>query len=160
MSQELDHLLETHGFLAGLSSAQLSLLRGCATTLAFQPEEYLIRQGSEANSFFLLTEGRVSIEISAPGRGSIPIETIGAGDALGWSWLIPPHRWRFDARALAATRAVSLNGACLRAVLAEDHELGYQLLHRLTQVMVERLGATRMQLLDLYGAPGAGARGR
>jgi hypothetical protein len=79
------------------------------------------------------------------------IETIGEGEVLGWSWLFPPYRWQFDAQAVGLVRAIAFDGRCLRGKCEEDHDLGYWLMQRFAQVMSQRLQATRLQLLDLYG---------
>jgi CRP-like cAMP-binding protein len=93
----------------------------------------------------------VALEIVAPQRGPIIVETLGEGDILGWSWLIPPYNWHFDARAVELTRAIALDGKCLRTKCEADHDLGYELLKRFTNIMEQRLEATRLQLLDIYG---------
>ncbi len=79
------------------------------------------------------------------------IETIEAGEVIGWSWLFPPYRWHFDARALAPVRATRFDGACLRGKCEADPALGYDLMSRFAQVLIERLQWTRLRLLDVYG---------
>ena len=86
-----------------------------------------------------------------PARGPMMIETIEAGEVIGWSWLFEPYRWHFDARALSAVRATAFDGACLRAKCETDPALGYALMSRFAQVLIERLQWTRLRLLDLYG---------
>jgi len=92
----------------------------------------------------------VALEIFAGHRGPITVETLEDGDIVGWSWLFPPYRWRFDARAVETTRAIALNGKCLRTKSEQDHDLGYELLKRFARIVEERLQATRLQLLDVY----------
>jgi hypothetical protein len=92
------------------------------------------------------------VETFAPGRGPIIIQTLGEGEVLGWSWLIAPYRWRFDGRAVELTRAIALDGECLRGKCEEDHNFGYKLMKRFAHVMEQRLQATRLQLLDVYGS--------
>ena len=82
---------------------------------------------------------------------ALTIETLGGGEMLGWSWLIPPYRWRFDARAVEMTRAIALDGKCLRAKCEEDHELAYELVKEVASTLGQRLDATRFRLLDIYG---------
>jgi CRP/FNR family transcriptional regulator, cyclic AMP receptor protein len=123
---------------------------GCASNVRFNPGEFIFRAGQEANHFYVVRSGRVSVETFAPQRGAITIETVGDGELLGWSWLIPPFEWHFDARALNLTRAVALDARCLRNKCDADTALGYELLKRFSQVMEQRLEATRLQLLDLY----------
>ncbi len=84
------------------------------------------------------------------------IATLGEGAVVGWSWLFPPYRWSFDARALELTRTVAFDGACLRGKCEADTTLGYELMQRFAAVMLDRLQATRLQLLDVYGQPAAG----
>ena len=91
-----------------------------------------------------------------PGRGPLTIETIEAGDVVGWSWLFPPHAWHFDARAVAPVRAIEVDGACLRAKCEKDPVLGYDLMSRFSAVLLERLNATRFRLANLYGGGGGG----
>ena len=92
------------------------------------------------------------MELMIPQRGFATLQTVSEGEVLGWSWLLPPYRWRFGARTLQPTRALAFDGKCLRGKCEEDHDLGYELLKRFTNVVTERLEATRLQLLDLYGA--------
>ena len=76
--------------------------------------------------------------------------TVDAGEILGWSWLLPPYQWKFNARAMESIRAIALDGKCLRTKCEENHDLGYELLKRFAQVIEKRLEATRLQLLDVY----------
>ena len=92
----------------------------------------------------------MAVEIFVPGSGPIVIQTLEAGEVLGWSWLVPPHRKQFDARALEVTVALKFDAACLRTKCEEDPKLGYELLKRFTQILGQRLQATRLQLLDVY----------
>ena len=79
--------------------------------------------------------------------------TLGEGDILGWSWLMPPYHWQFHARAVEVTRAIALDGKCLRTKCEQNHDLGYELLKRFCHIIERRLEATRLQLLDVYGSP-------
>jgi len=148
--ETLEPILAQHPFLKGLEPKYLKLIVGCASNVRFNAGQYLFREGEEANQFYMIRQGKVAVQISAAQRGVIAVQTIGEGDILGWSWLIPPYRWRFDARALELTRAIALDGKCLRTKSEEDHDLGYELLKRFSSVIAERLEATRLQLLDIY----------
>lgn len=150
--ETLEPILAQHPFLKGLEPNYLKLLVGCASNVRFSAGQYLFHEGEEANHFYMIRQGKIAVEIHAAERGAITVETIGEGDVLGWSWLIPPYRWRFDARAVELTRAIALDGKCLRTKSEEDHNLGYELLKRFSRIIVERLEATRLQLLDVYGS--------
>jgi CRP-like cAMP-binding protein len=146
--ESLDPILAQHPFFRSLDVSFREQMVGCAANVRFEKGEYLMREGQDANRFYLIRDGLVAVEQSNPGRESILVETLKEGDILGWSWLVPPYKCRFDSRALAATRAISLDGWCLRKKCDDDHGLGYELLKRISSVIASRLQATRMQLLD------------
>jgi CRP/FNR family transcriptional regulator, cyclic AMP receptor protein len=147
----LDELLADVPALAGLAAEQRELIAGCAKNVTFASGDYLMREGEPADTFFVIRHGAVAIETFVPARGPVTIETLHADDLLGWSWLVPPYRTAFDVRALETVRAMSFDGVCLRGKCVEDPVLGQALLERFTAVIVERLQATRLRLLDMYG---------
>jgi CRP-like cAMP-binding protein len=155
MIRGLDTVLAGVPFLAGLDHGTLELLAGCAGNTRFDEGEVLFREGEPADTFFVVRHGTVAIEIYAPPRGGVTIETVEAGEVIGWSWLFPPYRWHFDARALSAVRALAFDGACLRGKCQDDPALGYDLMQRFGQLMMERLQWTRLRLLDVYGYRGS-----
>ena len=147
--------LPDHPFFAGLDEPTLALVAGCATNVSLAAGEFLFREGDPAARFFVVRRGRVAIELHDPAVGTVVIDSADAGDVVGWSWLVPPYRSIFAARASAATGVVALDGLCLRGKCEDDAHLGYELMQRVTQVMSERLVAAQVRLLDLYGARGA-----
>ncbi|MDY6896607.1 MAG: cyclic nucleotide-binding domain-containing protein [Cyanobacteriota bacterium] len=149
----LEPLLKEHSFFQGLKPEYIQLLVECASNIKFEAGEMIFQRGEEANRFYLIRNGKVSIEISSPGKQAITIRTLADHDVLGWSWLYPPYEWQFDSRALELTRAIALNGQCLRGKCDNDPELGYELMKRFSFIMLQSLQATRLQLLDLYGLP-------
>jgi len=151
----LESLLAAHPFFAGMTAADLDLIAGCAANARFEAGEYLYREGEAADRFYLLRDGRVAVEIHAPGKNPVTILSVGAGEVLGFSWLTPPYRWVFDARAQQLTRALVFDGACLRGKCETDPRLGYDLLKRVAQVMSQRLETATLQLLDVYGGTAA-----
>jgi len=154
--QTFEKGLAEHAFFHGLPPEHLETLVGCAANVTFEPGEALLREGDQADRFFVIREGKIAVEVFEPVKGAITIETIDAGEVLGWSWLFPPYKSHFDARALTRVRAFALDGACLRRKCEVDTDLGYELMWRFNRIVVERLEATRMQLLDLYGDDGLG----
>ena len=139
----------------GLPAAQLELIAGCGQNTGFEAGDYLFREeGDQADTFYLLRHGRVQLEIFAPGRGAVTIQTVDEGDVVGWSWLFPPYRAALR-RTRATSALVAFDGACLRCKREEGHHsFGFELLGRFSPVMLKRLQATRMQLLDVYGNGG------
>jgi CRP-like cAMP-binding protein len=150
--ETLEGVIAEHPFFKGLETRHLKFLTGCASNVRFEPGKFVFRADGEANQCYLLREGKVTLEIDVPPRGTIIIQTLGEGDVLGWSQIFPPYRWKFSARAVELTRAIALNGKCLRDKSEEDHDLGYELLKRFARVIQERLQATRLQLINFYAA--------
>jgi CRP/FNR family cyclic AMP-dependent transcriptional regulator len=148
--QTLEKIIAEHPFFADLEDYYTSLLVGCASNVRFDAGKHILREGEEADAFYLIRQGRVAIEILSPQRKPIVVETIGEGEILGWSWLLPPYTWTFHARAVEMTRAIALDGKCLRNKCEQNHHLGYELLKRFGQIMNRRLDAARIQLLDVY----------
>jgi CRP/FNR family transcriptional regulator, cyclic AMP receptor protein len=153
----IDELIAENHVFRGLQSAQLEFIAGCARNTHFDAGQLLLREGDPADTFFLIRKGTVALEIHAPGRGPLLIETLTDGDVVGWSWLFAPYRWQMDGRAVEPCSLVAFDGACLRGKCEEDHELGYQLMQRFAANVIDRLQATRLQLLDVYGRAGATA---
>lgn len=148
--ETLERFLVQSPFFAGMKKEHLQLLVGCASNVRFDAGEFILREGKVANACYLIRHGKVALEIHAPRRGPITIQTLGEGEILGWSWLVRPYEWRFDARAIELTHAIALNGECLRQKSEVDCCLGYELLKRFSEVMVERLQAARFQLINIY----------
>ncbi|MBD1856995.1 MULTISPECIES: cyclic nucleotide-binding domain-containing protein [Leptolyngbya] len=153
MMTNLAPLLKEHAFFEGLKPEYIELLVECASNVRFEANQLIFRQGEDADRFYLVRQGKVAIEISAPGQPAIVIKTLMEHDVIGWSWLFPPYRWQFDARAMELTRAIALDGRCLRGKCESDPVLGYELMKRFSAIMLETLQATRLQLLDLYNVP-------
>ena len=150
--ESLERILGQHPFFEGLDPEYLKLLVGCASNVRFEAGAYLFRQGEEANQFYLLRQGRVALQIFEPHCPAITVETLEKDDVLGWSWLVAPYFWRSDGRAVELTRAIALDGKCLRNKCEQNHDLGYELLKRFSQILEHRLQSTRVQLLDVYAA--------
>ena len=151
--KEMSEILGSHRLLAGMSSAELDFLVGCARLVSFTPGQLLLREGDAADTHYLVRRGHVAVDVHEPGRGSMVIETVGSGGVVGWSWIIAPYRWTFDARAIDAVGAVAIDAACLRAKLVADPRFGVAVLTRVSSELLSRLQSTRLRLLDLYGAP-------
>ncbi|HKJ46330.1 MAG TPA: cyclic nucleotide-binding domain-containing protein [Balneolales bacterium] len=149
--ENLEKILLGHPFFKNIEGDYLNLIVGCASNVRFEQDEIIFREGQEADQFYIIREGTVALDLQDPGSGKITIDTLTDGEILGWSWLVPPYYWRFDARATKMTRAISLDGKCLRNKCENDHDLGYELLKRFALIIDQRLQATRLQLLDVYG---------
>jgi CRP/FNR family cyclic AMP-dependent transcriptional regulator len=145
--QDTIEALGKHPFLRGLAKPHLEALAQCAQQITMTADQFLGREREAATTWYLIQSGRVGIEVRKGGREMVRVLILGPGDIVGWSWIVPPYRWQFDARVLDAVRALALDAEALRQLCERDHELGYQLLKRLIVVVSSRLAATQKQVL-------------
>lgn len=149
--ESIDELVAKVPTFGGMREEHLELIAGCARNEVFERDQHLMREGKPADRFYVIRRGRVALETYVPNRGELMLETIEDGELVGWSWLLPPYRVHLDARAMVTTHTISFDAACLRGKADADPELGYELMRRFLPVVVERLQATRLRLLDVYG---------
>ena len=155
--QSLEELLADAPALQSLPIGHRATMAGCARLRVFEADAKLLTESGPADEFFLIRRGRVAIETEVPARGAVTLETLNEGELVGWSWLVPPYRSAFGARALEVTHVIAFDGACLRGKCERDPALGYDLLKVVATTFVRRLEDTRLRLLDLYaGVPGGG----
>ena len=141
-----------HPFLKGLNRAHLKALASCAMRIRFDAGHLIFREGDPANRFYLLIKGKVALETEHEEK-RVTVQTIGGGDVLGWSWLFPPYYTHFDARAIEATDAMFFYGTRLRDMCEQNHDLGYQVLNRISMVVIDRLVAAERKLVASHGQP-------
>ena len=153
-AKSLEKIVGKHALFAGLGNGFLELVSGCAKNVRFAAGDYLIREGDDADEIYLIREGRATLEISAPGHGRMAFQSVGPDGVIGLSWLVPPYRWTYDARAQEDVRAISLDATCLRGKCDADPVLGYEVMKRFMPTLVERIHNTRLQMLDVYGTRG------
>jgi CRP/FNR family transcriptional regulator, cyclic AMP receptor protein len=149
---ELEAQVAAHPFFIGMNAHYIRLLSDCAMATRFAKDQVIFRAGETANRFYLIDRGKVVLE-SEPDAGGVPviIDTISAGDLLGWSWIFPPFIWHFTARAVQPTRSIFFYGTILREYCDKDPTLGYELFKRMSEVMIRRLQRARNELLETMG---------
>jgi CRP/FNR family cyclic AMP-dependent transcriptional regulator len=151
MMKGIAELVAEHPIFLELPPEQRALIAGCGKNRTFGDGEFLMREGDSADTFFAIRRGIVTLYLHDPQRGEIAIESLGAGEIVGLSWLFPPYRVQFDVRAVGPVNTIAFDGACLRGKCEADTALGYALMKRFAATMTQRLQATRVQLLDVYG---------
>ncbi len=143
----LDAIITSHPFVSTMSSEHLDLLCKNAREIEYKRDQILFRQGDPANRMLLIEEGKIVIEAHEAGK-TVPIQTFGTGDVLGWSWLFPPFSWLFQGRATEPTKVIALDGAHLLIAAEQDHDFGYELMKRVSQMLIHRVQTTRHQLIQ------------
>jgi CRP-like cAMP-binding protein len=149
-SEPLATRVALHPSLAGMSRTHLALLIDCAIPAHFEKGETILREGDIANRFYLIESGKVVLESDEDFGEPVVVDTIGPGDLLGWSWMFPPYVWRFTARAAEPTDAIFFYGTILREYCERDPSLGYELLKRMSPVMLRRLQAARKKMVSIH----------
>jgi CRP/FNR family transcriptional regulator, cyclic AMP receptor protein len=147
----IEEMISAHKFFRDMTPEHLHFVAGCASNISIEAGEYIFREGEPADRFFIVRHGMVAIEAHDHRKGAVRIQTLVEDDVLGWSWLFPPYKWHYGARALTLVRMTAFDGKCLRDKCEADHDLGYDLMKRFAGILVERLQATRMQVMNIYG---------
>ena len=145
---DLKSFLSKQALFQGLDPATVAKLASCARVVTYEAGDFLLRTGKPANHLFLLVRGRVSIEATPADKGAIIIQTLADGDAVGWSWMLPPYTWNLDARALERVEAITLDAVQLRQWLDTDTALAAKLYRRFSEVMLQRIHGMRKQLYE------------
>jgi CRP-like cAMP-binding protein len=152
VQRDIEALVSEHPFFQGMSAPWLQLIAGCGKNVHFAAGQLIARAGEAANEFYAIRRGRAAIELHSPERTPLILQTLEEGEILGWSWLFPPYRWVFDARAIEPVSAIGFDGACLRGKCERDHDMGFEFMKRFARVFMQRLEGARLQLSDLYGS--------
>lgn len=154
---DLDRLFRNHPFTATMSDDHITTLEGCGVALAlFGPDEKIVREGGKADACFFIDDGDVALEFYVGGAESRTVQTVHGGEIVGWSWLIPPYRGAFDATALTPVTALRVDAVLLREAMERDRLFGYEMMKRFCDVIVRRLAASRIRLIDMYGPAASG----
>ena len=144
-------VLAQHPFFRGLAPRHLAEVAACGSRVQFKAGEFLCRENEEATRFFIITQGRITVEIFSYRRGPVTIQTLEGDDVLGWLWFEKPYHWHLDARAAQLTRVVALDVKALMARCEADHELGFELMKRYAHSLAVKFRVTKLQLVDIYG---------
>jgi CRP/FNR family transcriptional regulator, cyclic AMP receptor protein len=148
--ETIEPLIAEHPVFKGLDPQYLTLMTGCATNVRFNQGEFINHDGDQADAFYLIRAGSVALDVFSPTKGEITFLTLREGELLGWSWLVPPYRVHGDVRAIQLTRAIKIDAKCLREKCAKDPQLELELYRRFVPIIVGRIEAMTMQLLDVY----------
>jgi len=152
--QSITDYLSSHAFFAGLDDNFMAFVADCATELSVKKGHILFRQGERADKFYLIRTGRVSVQVPAIMGPTLEIQSLGENQLLGWSWLIPPYRWNFQARAMEDSDLLEFDGSAILKRCEQDPKFGYELFKLFTALMSERLDAARQKMMDEWNPPG------
>ncbi len=152
--QLIEDYLSDHAFFSGLDENFIKFLSNAATELQLKKGDVLFRLGERADKFYLLQQGKVSVQIPALVGPTLEIQDLGENQILGWSWLIPPYQWHFLARTGEDSNLLEFDGSVILAHCEEDPKFGYELLKRFAGLMSERLDEARQKMMDQWNPPG------
>ncbi len=141
--------LRDHPFFKGMSDTHLTVLAECALPVSFHAGEKIFAEGDAANRFYLIESGEVILSAETTPHEHQEVQTLQAGDVLGWSWLFPPYYWHFSAEAKTPVESVFFYGTRLRERCEQDTSLGYELMKRVSEIVIKRLQKNREELLAL-----------
>jgi CRP-like cAMP-binding protein len=152
--QSIEEYLSAHAFFSGLDDSFMKFLTSSVKAIQIKEGHVLFQQGKPANKFYLVRNGKISVQVPALMGPTLELQTLGEDQILGWSWLIPPYRWNFHARALEDSEVLEFDGSAILARCEEDPKFGYELFKRFAALMSERLDAARQKMMDQWDPPG------
>lgn len=144
--QHLSDLISRLPFFKDLNAQHLQLLAALAMEIQFDAGQFVVRRGDPANRFYVILDGQVELRLTAKDGRAIAVHSLGPGDGLGWSWLIPPYFFRFNAYVVKPTKAIFFYGTILRERCDEDHEFGYEIMKRVAKTAAENFGSLEQDL--------------
>jgi len=147
MNNSLQEIVTAHPFVKGMKPEHQAVLYDCARVVQYDPGTVLFNEGEPASEFYLVETGKVILEVHDPGEETALVAKVGPEGCFGWSWLYPPFVWHLSARVVEPTTALVLNGARLLIHAEEDHDFGYELMKRVSRILINRLQSTRRELL-------------
>ncbi len=150
----IEEYLSSHKFFMGLDESFIKFLADNATELTIKEDKVLFQQGKTADRFYLLRSGQISVQVPALVGPTLELQLLGANQILGWSWLIPPYRWNFMARAVEDTDLLEFDGSAILDRCEKDPRFGYELFKRFTALMSTRLEAARQKMMGQWNPPG------
>lgn len=153
-TEKTEEILSGMPFFDGLDPDFVKFLADCARSRQVEGNQALFRQGDPASQFFLLRTGSVSIEIPAIAGPTLQVQRLGPGKILGWSWLLPPYKWSFQARAEQDSEVLEFDGRAILERCEEDPRFGYELIKRFSGLMAERLDAAHRKMMDQWSPAG------
>lgn len=141
-------------FFGGLERDDIAFLAEHARERELDQGALLFEHGQPADRFYLLRRGEVVVEVPAIQGPTLTVQTLGPDEVLGWSWLIPPYRWSFQARAMEAVTVLEFDGGAVRERCEREPAFGYEVLKRFSSLMSERLDAARRKMMDEWNPAG------
>ena len=143
---------KNHPFFDNMPEAFVRKIESFSRTGTLESNSHVFHEAEDAKQVFLVLSGAIDLELHAPGKDAMIIETIGPGAILGASWLDASSKWQFDARVKERADLFIIDSAPLKKAMSENHELGYLVLQKMSSTLLGRLQATRLRLLNLYGS--------
>jgi CRP/FNR family transcriptional regulator, cyclic AMP receptor protein len=147
----LKEILNHHPVFKDLDAVHRDILCGLARKSEFTAGTFIFKTGEKADCFYLIQSGKVAVQVYSPTKGALNILTLNSNDILGWSWIYPPYLWHFESKALTDVCAYQFDAIAFRELCSRDSDFGYKFLNCFNQILVQRIVATRLQLLDIFG---------
>jgi len=153
-SNSLKQVLSEAPVFGGMSDDFIERLAGHGAERSVENGEVLFRIGEPAKNFYLLIDGEVSIEIPALTGPTLQVQRLKPVRVLGWSWLLPPFKWSFNARAETDSKVVEFDGEAVLKDCEANPEFGYEVIKRFSALMAERLDAAHRKMMEQWSPAG------
>jgi len=153
-SNSITQVLADAPVFQGMSTEYVERLAGHAAERKVENGTCLFRSGDPAKHFYLLVEGEISIEIPALSGPTLQVQRLKPVRVLGWSWLLPPFKWSFNARAETDARVLEFDGESVLNECESDPTFGFEVIKRFSGLMAERLDAAHRKMMEQWSPAG------
>ena len=119
-----------------------------------QKSQILFLQGENADKFYVVRSGRISLQMPAIMGPTLEIQHVDEDQVLGWSWLISPYQWNFQTKAEEDSELLQFDGVAILARCEQEPKFGYELLKKFAGLMSVRLNAARQKMMDEWNPVG------
>ena len=153
-NQSIAEYLSAHDFFSEFSADLLEFLCECSSSHEIKKGQLLFRQGEDADKFYVVRTGLISLQMPAIMGPTLEIQSVGKDQVLGWSWLIAPYKWHFQTKAEEDTELLQFDGTALLARCEQEPKFGYELLKKFAELMSVRLTSASQKMMDEWNPAG------
>ncbi|HEX3657560.1 MAG TPA: cyclic nucleotide-binding domain-containing protein [Pirellulales bacterium] len=153
MDQPLAEVLDRLVFTAALPQQVSAVLASMSKLERFSAGQVIFREGDATRILYVVVSGRVMLEMQVPGRAPMRILSLGPGEMLAWSAVLNQGGMTATARVVEDVEVVAICAGRLLEICEQNPQIGYALMRQVAIALSERLVATRLQLLNVFGEP-------
>ena len=147
---DIIEVLKTIPIFLDLKPFQLARLATAVSIIDLDPDYQLITEGDPLDYTYILLEGDMAVKSFVPTYGNVETSHLGPLDVCGWSALTPVVRQRTGTVVtIGYCRLLKMDSRILIPMCEDDHDIGFCIYKRISNVAARTFLSTRIQLMNL-----------